>query len=84
MSARQSDFITEARNETRKIWEAYNNLKSMQLESTALDYNTNLVDGVGENEGITKAQVIAVVHTTTDALGVFLAAGHGSNLAKLL
>lgn len=84
MSARQSDFITEARNETRKIWDAYNNLKSMQLESTALDYVNTLPDGVGENEGITKDEVIAVVYTTTDAIGALLAAGHSTNLAKLL
>jgi hypothetical protein len=82
--AREQDFITEARRHAKALLDAYNALKAMQVESTALDYANNLDDGVGANDGYTKAEVIAVVHTTTDAMTTWLAGGHSTNLANLL
>ncbi len=40
-------------------------------------------DFVGENTGLTKADVTAVVGTTLAALDSLLAAGHGTNLLKV-
>ena len=43
-----------------------------------------LPDGSGENDGITKAEVGAVVFDTANALVTLLNAGHATNMAKLL
>jgi hypothetical protein len=82
--ARESDFITEARQHAKAILNAYNALKGLQIEWNALDYANTLDDGAGANEGITKAEVGSVVFDTTDAITVLLAAGHSTNLHKLL
>ena len=82
--SRQSDYITIARQEKKKLWDAVNALKALQLEYNALDYGSTLPDGVGENEGYTKSEVGAVVFATTDAILSLFSAGHATNLAKLL
>jgi hypothetical protein len=82
--ARQSDYITEARQETRKLWDAVNALKALQLEYNALDYGNTLADGVGENEGYTPVEVGAVVFDTTNAILTLFSQGHATNVAKLL
>ena len=80
----QSDYITEARAANRKVWDGINALKSLQREYNALDYGNTLPDGAGENEGISKAEVGAVVFDTANALVSLLATGHATNMAKLL
>lgn len=82
--ARENDFITEARAATRAIWDGVNKLKALQREYNALDYGTTLDVGVGENAGITKEAVGAVVFDTCTALEGVLAAGHATNMARLL
>lgn len=82
--SREQDFITEARDANSKIWEGINALKSLQREWNALDYGTTLDDGEGENTGITKAEVGAVVFDTANALITVLDAGNATNMAKLL
>lgn len=82
--ARGSDYITEARQATRKLWDAVNTLKALQLEYNALDYGNTLADGVGENEGYTKAEVGSVVFDTTEAILGLFGQGHSTNVAKLL
>jgi hypothetical protein len=82
--ARGSDYITEARQATRKLWDAVNALKALQLEYNALDYGNTLADGVGENEGYTKAEVGSVVFDTTEAILTLFGQGHSTNVAKLL
>lgn len=82
--ARSSDYITEVRNATRKFWDAYQTLKSHQMEWDALAYGDNLPDGLGENSGITKDEVGAVVFDTANAIEVVMNDGHKTNLAKLL
>lgn len=84
MANRGSDFITEARQATRQLWDALLKLEALQNEYNALDYGTNLPDGVGENEGYTKLEVGAVVFDTANALRGVLNAGHATNVAKLL
>jgi len=82
--SRQSDYISEARAANRKVWDGINALKSLQREYNALDYGNTLPDGSGENEGISKAEVGAVVFDTANALVTLLDAGHATNMAKLL
>jgi len=82
--AREQDFISEARDQNRRVWDGINALKAMQREWNALDYGTTLDDGVGDNTGVTGAEVGAVVFATTDALIAVLDAGSATNMAKLL
>lgn len=82
--SRESDFITEARAHARALWNAVNALEALQKEHSALDYGNTLDDGVGENAGITKQMVGAVVFDTANAVRVVLNAGHATNVAKLL
>lgn len=82
--SRDQDFITEARDNARKIWEAITALKGLQREWTALDYGTTLVHGEGENSKLNVANVGSVVFDTTNAIEEVLNAGHATNLGRLL
>lgn len=82
--SRESDFITEARQANRAIWDGINALKALQREWNALDYGAMLDEGVGDNTGISAAEVGAVVFDTCTAMEGVLAAGHATNMAKLL
>ena len=82
--SRQADYISEARAANRQVWDGINALKALQREYNALDYGNTLPDGSGENEGISKAEVGAVVFDTANALVTLLDTGHATNMAKLL
>ena len=84
-AARESDFITEARQHVRNFWEAYHALLVMQTEWNALDYGNTLDPGTGANEGVTKTEVGAAIFDTINEvkLRIFDTA-HKTNLAKLL
>lgn len=82
--SRESDFITEARQANRELWGAINKLVALQREWNALDYGTTLNDFQGENEGLTGAEVGAVVFDSANAFVGVLNAGHATNMAKLL
>ena len=82
--SRQSDYISEARAANRQVWDGINVLKALQREYSALDYGNTLPDGSGENEGISKAEVGAVIFDTANALVALLDTGHATNMAKLL
>lgn len=85
MSTRDQDFITEARLQARKLWEAWLWLKGAQEQWNALDYGTSLADGADNNEGITKVQVGAVVFDTANAIKTsVMDIGHATNVANLL
>ena len=81
---RPQDYISVVRQNNKQLWDALNNLVALQREYNALDYGTTLADGEGDNTGITKAEVGAVVFDTANALAAVLAAGHSTNMAKLL
>jgi len=84
-TARQSDFISTARDKARQLWEAIYDLKTMQAEWNALDYANTLLAFEGSNSELDAADIGAVVFGTTDAiLTDVLAVGHATNLAKLL
>lgn len=82
--ARGSDFITLARQHNKNIWDGINALVAMQREWNALDYGNTLDDELGENADYTAAEVGAVVFDTANAFVTVLAAGHATNMAKLL
>lgn len=81
---RQVEFINEARAHAQAIWNAVLALEALQSEHNALDYGNTLTDGVGQNDGVTRAEVGSVVFDTADAIRAVFNAGHATNLAKLL
>jgi len=84
MAGRQQDFISNARTVNKQIWDGINALVAMQREWTALDYGNTLEDGEGGNADYTALEVGAVVFDTANAMVAVLAAGHATNMAKLL
>lgn len=84
MSDRQQDYITLARQQAKNLWSSINELVELQREWNALDYGNTLVDGVGENAGITKTAVGAVVFDTANAVVSVFNAGSATNIARLL
>jgi hypothetical protein len=82
--ARNSEYYDKARQANKQLWNAINDLLELQRQWNALDYGNTLTDGVGTNEGLTKAEIGAVVFDTANAMQAVLNAGHGTNLAKLL
>jgi hypothetical protein len=84
MAGREQDFYTLARQHNKAIWDGINALVALQREWNALDYGTTLDNGEGANAGLTKTDVGAVVFDTANAFVAVLAAGHATNMAKLL
>jgi hypothetical protein len=80
MATRKEDFVSDAQNAARALWDALGRLESLQHEATALNYATTL----GTQGGLDSADVIAVVFTTANALRGLLNSGHATNMAKLL
>ena len=81
---RQQDYYTLARNHNKAIWDGINALVALQREWNALDYGNTLEPGAGANLGLTDTEVGAVVFDTANAMVGVLAAGHATNMAKLL
>lgn len=82
--SREQDYITLVRTANQQVWEGINTLIALQREYNALDYGNTLDDGVGANEGVTRAEVGAVVFDTANAFVTLLNTGHATNMAKLL
>lgn len=80
VATREADYVQAAQAANRAIWDGINALVALQREWTALDYGTTL-DTV---DGIAPASVGAVVFDTANALQAVLAAGHATNMARLL
>lgn len=83
MASRQQEYINEVRGQARNLWESFTRLRSLQLEWNALDYTNTLEDGTGVNEGVTRAEVGAVVFDTTEAIKTLMDSGHATNIARL-
>ena len=68
--SRQSDYVTEVRENARKLWDAVNVLESLQHEWQALDYTNTLTAEAfqGLNDGLTPTNVSDVVFTTIGAI----------------
>jgi hypothetical protein len=82
--SREQDFITEARQAARDLWNALNKLEALQKEYNALDYGNTLEAGTNENAGLTKTEIGAVAFDTANAFVTLLGAGHATNIAKVL
>lgn len=84
--SRQSDFVTLARQEARRLWEALNALEALQKEWNALDYGNTLGAEAfaGQNDHLNALQVGAVVFDTAAAIRAQFDAGHATNVARLL
>lgn len=84
MANRHQDFIDEARQANKAIWDNINKLVALQREWNALDYGSTLPDGEDGNAGYTAAEVGAVVFDTANAMVGVLGQGHATNMGKLL
>ncbi len=85
MANRDEEYVRIARQKAIQLWNAYQDLKSMQDEWNAQDYgNTLTIDPSGNNADILPADVGAVVFATADAINVVMNAGHATNVTKLL
>ena len=85
--SRKSDYVTNARQYARDLWETLNALEAMQKEWSALDYS-NTMDAsdafIGSNTGLDATMVGSVVFETTNAIRAIFNAGHATNVARLL
>lgn len=84
--ARKSDYISNVRQKTRVLWDAYLDLLAAQNEWNAQDYSNNLDVGdfTGENEGLTAGNIGAVVFDTANAIKASMDAGHATNVTNIL
>lgn len=86
--ARDSDYVTRVREYNRQLWLALQGLLAEQAQWNALDYAAELIVSVpGEttaHEGLTAAQIGAVVFDTANAFKVVLDAGHATNMSNIL
>lgn len=82
--SREQDFYTLARQRSKAVWDAINDLVALQREWNAMDYGNTLEPGAGANEGLVAADVGAVVFDTANAMVAVLNAGHATNMARLL
>jgi hypothetical protein len=75
---------TEARRLAKQLLDAVHGLEAMQTRWNALDSGNTMIDGEGTHNGLTAADVGAVVFATADAVRGLLNAGHGTNVSRLL
>ena len=83
-TARDLEYYDRARAAAKQLWQAINDLQELQRQWNSLDYSNALIPGEGTHDGLTKAEVGAVVFDTANAMKAVLDAGHATNLAKLL
>jgi hypothetical protein len=78
--SRKEEYIADVRRMNRALWDNLNAIEALQAEWNALDYGSTL----GTHDGLTPTDVGAVVFDSVNALRATLAAGHATNMAKLL
>ena len=79
--SRQEVYQQEVRDVARDVWALYHKLLRLKAEGDALDYGNTLVAIEG---GPTKDEILAVPYATGTALAGLMAAGHATNITKLL
>lgn len=90
MSQQDQDYISSQRSSAQQIFTGINNLIIAQQLWNGRAYGdqtpggTGLADGENQNEGISAAEVGAVVFDTANALKALLDGGHIGNIVKLL
>lgn len=83
MTANESVYAN-TRQAATELWHALAKLKALQPQWNALDLGNTLPPGTGADQGITAAQLGAVIFDTADAITVVMNSGHATNVAKLL
>ena len=83
--AQKQAFINAARVAATNYWNAQATCEALQAEWNAMDYDNALVpaDFTGDNEGLTKAQIGAVVFDTANLIAAVFAAGSATNIARI-
>ena len=71
------------RGYARGLLAALHGLEAMQTRWNALDSGSTMIAGEGSFNGITSADVGAVVFDTANAVRALLDGGHGTNLSKV-
>lgn len=84
-TTQKSDFISQTRQVSTDLIDAYNALITMRTEWYALNLGTEIKDEdfVGENEGLTVYDLSAVIGTTLTAIESLMGQGHATNLYKI-
>lgn len=82
---RKSDFISLYRQLAAAMLENIGELEQLRQEWDSLDYTNSMVQGdfIGENANITKQELSDAV-ATLGAISTLLAAGHRTNLYKII
>ena len=78
-------FINAARDAATQYWAAQQACEALQDEWNALDYGTAITDAdfTGDNAGLVKADIGAVVFDTANAIATVFAAGNATNVARI-
>jgi len=81
---REDQYILDVQKATRDVWNGINTLMMLQREWVFRDFTNNLEAQITLTTHPTVANLSAVVNTTANALNDLMAAGHGSNITKVL
>ena len=86
LSNQKEGFVVRLRMASTKVIDGVNELDALKREWDRMGYSSSLgnEDIVDENAGITNTNCADVIGTTLTAIEALLAAGHGTNLHKLL
>jgi hypothetical protein len=85
MANRHEEYTGLVRQNAIQMWQAHKNLQALATEWQAQNYTATLViDPQGNNADVTVANLSSVVHDTTTAIEALMAAGHATNVTKLL
>ncbi len=82
--SRANVFVDEVQSETRKMWDSLNRLTQLQREWTFGDYTNTLEADITLTEYPPIGVLSDMLNTTVAALNGLMAAGHGTNLTKVL
>jgi len=80
MAIQHAAYIRDVKAANKQIWEGISELAKLRKEWDALALGDTLTD----LEGVSAADVGAIVHATGTALEALLAQGHATNMARLL
>lgn len=75
-------FVTQVRTQSTNLLSTLQKLRALRAKYDALDLGNTLVqdDIAGDNDGVTIAQVTAVLGATLEAFETTLATGNATNL----
>lgn len=78
-------FVSQVRTQSTNLLTTLQRLRALRAKYDALDLGNTLnqEDIGGDNDGVTVAQITAVLGTTLEAFETTLAAGHATNLHTL-